>query len=1370
MEINTFKDLAEQRNFNEQTLEGIETRLRRGTRNAEFAFTDLQTEAFNTPGFWREDFDGRIPPHMIIQGATSSGKTLVSEMAIIECLTHKPKRSAIILVPLKAMVRERRDRLEQDLPGEKVFASSSDFQDHDAEIINDKFDVAVIVYEKFFAMLSQPSNKILKRCSLLVVDELQMLSSEGRGAKLEVAIQKVMRHNSELGEGYEDSVYTRIMCLTTCDCKTDYIFNWLTVNKKTPLVIKSTSRPVGLEEFILQTDGTLIGRYTFGQRDDPSLENSFEERSPKKLVVDGYSENNRYDTQKNQVLYALLKHIYRENPDAKVLVFVSDRKKTVDIAKNIAAQGILPRVSLSDGILQKLDGYESDEARTELQKLLAYRIGFHNSSLSTALREFIEKMFAGIPDELDDRYIAENSLNLVVATETLTVGMNMPVDVMILFDHTVPRGDVVAELTSQEYKNFVGRAGRLGQSNRVGQSYILAVDKNEVSQFKTQYLNCKEKNIISTPSLMMAKEEAHAPYYLGLLTADRSYNLDELNQMQRDSFASKCGGNPIKMKRMMDLMRKASLCRVKLDDDDYDAEDENYVLQEEGVLLAPFALRLDTVKRLRRYFLNAGYRMNADGELEKALPAGGFGGVPSDITAAEIEQDEYLLDLLYVICTTKELRGISQFRLPAADRNAVKNADAKNIVMTALKKMVDPDGDNPPLCRLWNKSRLRDIADNRGPVETQDLQDVMRAILLWHWTKGEKVSAIRKKTGFTRFTPIYTGDLDRMAELVAYQLEAVHNIWSFSKLRPSEGRTVRAIYHLSTRVNYGMPRNLVVIANRHLYGLDRLSVLKIGEAAVSYDSPVHFLATAPGNELKGIITEQQRGELLALIGKAAGQNALDGILERIKRDSVALSEEEASTITQLSYAEDFEPSQLKSLFWDEDSFDIDDAEMAEEKFFRGESVTIRSINDDARVATLQIHDLTVNLAFFSAGQNYRPINNRFRSRDGNTVNLLLTSDNGPLLSDLHYDSTQEVWRLGSSIENIHIAMTTEIFAALLAQTISTEDRSGECLMELLKDIRGHFNPKSVRSLYYLLQNYSLRQQGAPGESQIRILCDYRNGGDHDACDKLFHELNRRGIPFRTIPWGKVLSDERDSTEITVLYISRDSLDISKSVERFIGRMKANSYPSTIAFFENDDQYRAFSGNSALPERRFAWDVLNDPVKIAAEISAMRHFHRRKDNDAGKYLIGISYSHAPVNGQERAAVHWFRKIVQGVNHIFGEQTVLYDDNEWCCDQFDRNGAIPATLGMYEKCMYYIILDDEYYSYGPNCPREYETIHAALASRKEFLKQHIWFLRPENQRSGGLFNQNEDYCHAFRFTDESVKEIVDEIRRVITSDLA
>ena len=77
-------------------------------------------------------------------------------------------------------------------------------------------------------MLTQASGNMMNDCALLVVDEMQMLSSINRGPKLEISIQKILRRNES---SRKNTVETRIMCLTTSDCKANYIYKWLTVRK-----------------------------------------------------------------------------------------------------------------------------------------------------------------------------------------------------------------------------------------------------------------------------------------------------------------------------------------------------------------------------------------------------------------------------------------------------------------------------------------------------------------------------------------------------------------------------------------------------------------------------------------------------------------------------------------------------------------------------------------------------------------------------------------------------------------------------------------------------------------------------------------------------------------------------------------------------------------------------------------------------------------------------------------------------------------------------------------------------------------------------------------------------------------------------------
>lgn len=113
--------------------------------------------------------------------------------------------------------------------------------------------------------------------------------------------------------------------------------------------------------------------------------------------------------------------------------------------------------------------------------------------------------------------------------------------------------------------------------------------------------------------------------------------------------------------------------------------------------------------------------------------------------------------------------------------------------------------------------------------EHEEKEHLLRAILLWYWTKGHYLRDIKEETNF-KFSrlQIVQEDIARLAEVVAYLLEAISNCFyglgdDFEKLNPGE------IYRFSTCVNYGMPHNLVVLANKHVHGLDRRTILRIGE-------------------------------------------------------------------------------------------------------------------------------------------------------------------------------------------------------------------------------------------------------------------------------------------------------------------------------------------------------------------------------------------------------------------------------------------------------------------------------------------------------------------------------------------------------------
>jgi superfamily II RNA helicase len=104
-------------------------------------------------------------------------------------------------------------------------------------------------------------------------------------------------------------------------------------------------------------------------------------------------------------------------------------------------------------IIRKLPNFEEYLHLPEyvnMVKLLRKGVGIHHAGLMPILREMTEMLFA------------RGFIKILFCTETMSVGINLPVKTTIFTDVNKFNGEVLRTLYSHEYTQAAGRAGRLG--------------------------------------------------------------------------------------------------------------------------------------------------------------------------------------------------------------------------------------------------------------------------------------------------------------------------------------------------------------------------------------------------------------------------------------------------------------------------------------------------------------------------------------------------------------------------------------------------------------------------------------------------------------------------------------------------------------------------------------------------------------------------------------------------------------------------------------------------------------------------------------------------------------------------------------------
>lgn len=501
----------------------------------------LQLQAINDFGV----LDGN---NLVVTAPTSSGKTLIGELAALKSVQSRQR--SVFLLPMRALVNDKFEQFTRIYGplGLRTIRVTGEHSDNAGELLRGQFDIALLTYESYAALVLG-SPHVMSLAALVVVDEAQMLTDRSRGSNLEFVM-------TLLNERHGRDGVPQIITLSAVVGSIRGLDRWLGARH-----LASTERPVPLVEGVLENAGTYHSRRADGSEHREQLLQPLWENGSRRLLI------------------PLVQKLRDEGK--KVIVFRQSKAESIACAVYLS-QAMQPRISAQ--IDPATLGEPSTSSRT-LVRVLDAGVAFHNADLNRDERRVVEEMFRD----------PSSALSVVVATPTLAMGVNTPAAAVAIVGLTHP-GLVPTPYSVAEYKNMVGRAGRLGFTDH-GESYLIPEGNLDASRAWSAYVNGQLEDLHSQlvtdndpRTLILRIFASQPPDAVGVITEERVLSLLEASFA---AFQARLGGSqqwdPNQLQRAFAQLATARLI---------EPERDGYRLSELGRFTGQSGVHVDSIVRL----------------------------------------------------------------------------------------------------------------------------------------------------------------------------------------------------------------------------------------------------------------------------------------------------------------------------------------------------------------------------------------------------------------------------------------------------------------------------------------------------------------------------------------------------------------------------------------------------------------------------------------------------------------------------------------------------------------------------------------------------------------------------------------------------
>jgi ATP-dependent RNA helicase HelY len=439
---------------------------------------------------------------VLVSAPTSSGKTLIAEYAIWRCLAapqdlrrrHDEPHRVIYTTPLKALSNQKFHDLS------RAYGESSVGLVTGEHTINDMAPVVVMTTEILRNMLYDEPQRV-DSVGDVILDEIHYIDDFPRGTVWEEVIIEMPAH-------------VRITGLSATISNVDEVAGWMSGLRGEVSVVTRTERPVALEMWLcldnqlwpLFDEQGHVARGTLERAQNLSagdLRMRYSPRAPENDLL--------------QVVEQL-----RRNRMLPAIYFIFSRRGCREALSRAAVHGLdltddAEKPVIDEVLAGRVEAIaDADERRVFLDAidpvLLRRGVAMHHAGMLPYAKETVEHLFQ------------RGLVKVVFATETLSLGLNMPARACVVSTFSKFDGTGFNALTASELTQLMGRAGRRG-IDTVGHGIILKESDVDVRDIYDAAIG-GEMSVLSK----------FAPTYTMVLTLLRTRSLERAEELLDRSF------------------------------------------------------------------------------------------------------------------------------------------------------------------------------------------------------------------------------------------------------------------------------------------------------------------------------------------------------------------------------------------------------------------------------------------------------------------------------------------------------------------------------------------------------------------------------------------------------------------------------------------------------------------------------------------------------------------------------------------------------------------------------------------------------------------------------------------------------------------